>query len=137
MNIFIYTSSYLLSFIALIQLWICVCENVVFESGSTNWLAGTVFLAFWYFLCFEWYANQFGYTIKQKQNKTNKQKKKWYILDLCVSSLRRGHANLLCIVPILADDPRGVPNICDSNGYKGALRGHLKSYGSSKRARLY
>ena len=28
------------------------------------------------------------------------------LLDLCVSSLRRGHANLLCIVPILADDPR-------------------------------
>jgi len=26
--------------------------------------------------------------------------------DLCVSSLRRGHANLLCIVPILMDDPR-------------------------------
>jgi hypothetical protein len=26
--------------------------------------------------------------------------------DLCVSSLRRGHANLLCIVPILTDDPR-------------------------------
>ena len=25
---------------------------------------------------------------------------------LCVSSLRRGHANLLCIVPIFADDPR-------------------------------
>ena len=24
-------------------------------------------------------------------------------LDLCVSSLRRGHANLLCIVPILLD----------------------------------
>ena len=33
--------------------------------------------------------------------------KKWYtLLDLCVSSLRRGHANLLCIVPILTDDPR-------------------------------
>ena len=32
--------------------------------------------------------------------------KKRYILDLCVSSLRRGHANLLCIVPILADDLR-------------------------------
>ena len=36
--------------------------------------------------------------------------------DLCVSSLRRGHANLLCIVPILTDDPRresnfsGTPN---------------------------
>ena len=27
------------------------------------------------------------------------------LLDLCVSSLRRGHANLLCIVPILTDDP--------------------------------
>jgi hypothetical protein len=27
------------------------------------------------------------------------------LLDLCVSSLRRGHANLLCIVPILSDDP--------------------------------
>ena len=26
--------------------------------------------------------------------------------DLCVSSLRRGHANLICIVPILTDDPR-------------------------------
>jgi len=33
-----------------------------------------------------------------------REKQKWYILDLCVSSLRRGHANLLCIVPILADD---------------------------------
>lgn len=28
------------------------------------------------------------------------------LLDLCVSSLRRGHANLLCIVPIFADDHR-------------------------------
>jgi hypothetical protein len=47
-----------------------------------------------------------------KQNKTQKKKKKkkqtwtgqkkWYVLDLCVSSLRRGHANLLCIVPILS-----------------------------------
>jgi hypothetical protein len=30
--------------------------------------------------------------------------------DLCVSSLRRGHANLLCIVPILTDDPRRESN---------------------------
>ena len=29
------------------------------------------------------------------------------LLDLWVSSLRRGHANLLCIVPILSDDLRG------------------------------
>ena len=28
------------------------------------------------------------------------------LLDLCVSSLRRGHAKLLCIVSILTDDPR-------------------------------
>jgi len=28
------------------------------------------------------------------------------LLDLCVSSLRRGHANTLCTVPILTDDPR-------------------------------
>ena len=28
------------------------------------------------------------------------------LLDLCVSSLRRGHANLLCIVPIKIDDSR-------------------------------
>ena len=28
------------------------------------------------------------------------------LLDLCGSSLRRGHANILCIVPILTDDPR-------------------------------
>ena len=26
------------------------------------------------------------------------------LLDLCVSSLRRGHANILCIVPFLTDD---------------------------------
>ena len=32
------------------------------------------------------------------------------ILDLCVSSLRRGHANLLCIVPIFTDDPEGFQN---------------------------
>ena len=29
-------------------------------------------------------------------------------LDLCVSSLHRGHANLLCIVPILSDVPKIV-----------------------------
>ena len=36
----------------------------------------------------------------------NGKKKLVSLLDLCVSSLRRGHANLLCIVPILTDDPR-------------------------------
>ncbi|XLU97561.1 hypothetical protein S245_011901 [Arachis hypogaea] len=33
-------------------------------------------------------------------------------LDLCVSSLRRGHANLLCIVPILSDVPEGTSLLC-------------------------
>ena len=33
------------------------------------------------------------------------------LLDVSVSSLRRGHANLLCIVPILADDPRRGPTL--------------------------
>ena len=37
---------------------------------------------------------------------TRPQKELFTLLDLCVSSLRRGHANLLCIVPILTDDPR-------------------------------
>jgi hypothetical protein len=35
-----------------------------------------------------------------------KKKKFGPFLDLCVSSLRRGHANLLCIVPILSDVPK-------------------------------
>jgi hypothetical protein len=35
-----------------------------------------------------------------------KEKKFGPFLDLCVSSLRRGHANLLCIVPILSDVPK-------------------------------
>ena len=39
-------------------------------------------------------------------NKWPSPKKLFTLLDLCVSSLRRGHANLLCIVPILTDDPR-------------------------------
>ena len=56
------------------------------------------------------------YGQKKKQNKDNPEKHKGAIqegersnvtlLDLCVSSLRRGHANLLCIVPILSDDPQ-------------------------------
>ena len=48
---------------------------------------------------------------QKKQNRTvpsvmGSYKKLCTLLDLCVSSLRRGHANLLCIVPILSDDPR-------------------------------
>ena len=49
-------------------------------------------------------------------------KKLFTLLDLCVSSLRRGHANLLCIVPILTDDPR---------------RESKMTFGRSKHACLY
>jgi len=51
---------------------------------------------------------------KGKKNILNKEigkknaKKFGPFLDLCVSSLRRGHANLLCIVPILSDVPEGT-----------------------------
>ena len=36
------------------------------------------------------------------------------LLDVCVSSLRRGHANLLFSVPILTDDPRRE-SVCSSS----------------------
>ena len=38
------------------------------------------------------------------KRQTNKKHVMFTLLDVCVSSLRRGHANLLCIVPILTDD---------------------------------
>lgn len=41
------------------------------------------------------------------------------LLDLCVSSLRRGHANLLCIVPIFTDDHRsGSYSLHAATSYK-------------------
>ena len=60
------------------------------------------------------------------------QKKICTLLDLCVSSLRRGHANLLCIVPILTDDPRRESKCtitqtaisCISARAKPKVRGH-------------
>ena len=48
----------------------------------------------------------FVLTITKNKPGTRALKKLFTLLDLCVSSLRRGHANLLCIVPILTDDPR-------------------------------
>ena len=49
-------------------------------------------------------ATERRYHVKARSAKVKK--KLCTLLDLCVSSLRRGHANLLCIVPILTDDPR-------------------------------
>jgi len=41
------------------------------------------------------------YDDKNKKNIGTNDKKMWNASRFCVSSLRRGHANLLCIVPIL------------------------------------
>ena len=38
---------------------------------------------------------------REAKVKGKKRKKIWNASRICVSSLRRGHANLLCIVPIL------------------------------------
>ena len=52
----------------------------------------------------QWSCATASFTLLWAQRVTDK--KMFTLLDLCVSSLRRGHANLLCIVPILSDDPR-------------------------------
>ena len=49
------------------------------------------------------------------------------LLDLCVSSLRKGHANLLCIVPILTDDPRRESKHLGQRCAKGALGKYVLS----------
>ena len=50
---------------------------------------------------------EFGYKNRTKLEIELKFAKKLrYLLELCVSSLPRGHANLLCIVPILTDEPK-------------------------------
>ncbi|GJT14086.1 hypothetical protein Tco_0861128 [Tanacetum coccineum] len=53
-----------------------------------------------------------------------KKKKFGPFLDLCVSSLRRGHANLLCIVPILSDVPEGTRVGTPCPLYKASKRFH-------------
>ena len=47
-------------------------------------------------LLFFYYSN-----LHKNKNPEKKVKKIWNASRICVSSLRRGHANLLCIVPIL------------------------------------
>ena len=52
---------------------------------------------------------------KKRKKKKKKKKKGEFdtLLDLCVSSLRRGHANLLCIVPILTDASEEVRSVME------------------------
>ena len=42
-------------------------------------------------------------TVHFVENSFSQEKKIWNASRICVSSLRRDHANLLCIVPILTD----------------------------------
>ena len=53
------------------------------------------------------------------------------LLDLCVSSLRRGHANLLCIVPILTDDPRRESEILRHRNLNRCLTSALRKVGGA------
>ena len=55
---------------------------------------------------------------EEARSRKQNYKKLSTLLDLCVSSLRRGHANLLCIVPILTDDPRRESEIQMSSATK-------------------
>ena len=65
----------------------------------------------------------------QPQTLSTNQKKLFTLLDLCVSSLRRGHANLLCIVPILTDDPRRESNEVHTHRHRDSLSS-LKTFGA-------
>ena len=60
-------------------------------------------------------------------------KKLFTLLDLCVSSLRRGHANLLCIVPILSYETVFTP-LEHSRLHTGPLARALRPCGSMDRA---
>ena len=51
---------------------------------------------------------------------------------MCVSSLRRGHANLLCIVPILTDDPRRESEI---KGLAAATASYANNHHNNNRER--
>ena len=46
------------------------------------------------------------HTITLERPKTNITEALFTLLDLCVSSFPRGHANNICIVPMSTDDPR-------------------------------
>jgi len=60
--------------------------------------------------------------MKQARAKERRLEKKFGpFLDLCVSSLRRGHANLLCIVPILSDVPEGTVLTSQLRQYKNFM----------------
>ena len=75
-------------------------------------------------------------TLKRNKKLTQSQfksdKKIVYFLNLCVSSLRRDHANLLCIVPILTDDhPKVIISFSSSSYIRMAIKAELFIMGFS------
>ena len=58
------------------------------------------------------------------------------LLDLRVSSLRRGRANLLCIVPILTDDPRREFPLTSTSMRPAAADNNRNSDQASARAHM-
>ena len=73
-----------------VHTYVPFCTRILGRGISTDDALGLAFS-----LCCE--------LLKTKVKKKQTQKILEPFLDLCVSSLREGHANLLCIVPILTD----------------------------------
>ena len=70
------------------------------------------------------------------QRKSANSPKSAILLDLCVSSLRRGHANLLCIVPIFTDDHRsGSCRLTRLAPISGRLRHHIQNHFCNNRSK--
>jgi hypothetical protein len=86
----------------------CLGEISPSTLGAVLWFFPSVL---WFFpACFSFSQRALGifpalgkFPSLGKTALTMGKKKLVTLLDLCVSSLRRGHANLLCIVPILTD----------------------------------
>jgi hypothetical protein len=93
------------------------CVSLIVPAFWQNVVDGMSFLCF--FFCFVRVAH--GYRERPPPTVC---KQMFTLLDECASSLRRGHANLLCTVPILSDDRRRGSNfnafgkICTQGVYR-------------------
>ena len=105
-----------------------VCEDSA--ASECAWIAHSLTLWEWatsfvwaqsFRLCLTPFPPRPRSSTRAQQNAVNTDKVLFTLLDLRASSLRRGHANLRCIVPILTEDPRKEPNsywsilICERN----------------------
>ena len=119
------------------------------------WIArglGAVLRVVWVWFCVDWVSFGFGlrvvwawiargsgvdcewigcglFVVRMWFGQSKNGKKIDTLLDLCVSSLRRGHANLLCIVPILTDDLRRESDIgCAFNHLDTIVAGRASAF---------